>query len=229
MRGDYTELIDMWSAGCIYAELLGMREGVDPKDRGPLFRGTACFPLSPHGNGQELAVPAAGAHRHAKDDQLEMIFDVIGTPTEAEVDMVDDVEAKKYLLSFASRKGEGFNKRIPQADSNDCDVLRQLVCFHPEKRPSAEQLLDHEIFADVRERHREVKASCVATLPFLEEAEISKPRLKEHIVQEMRKYRPATDTSTARGAGVGPSLLTRGRTATSSKRSSASRGSLPPI
>lgn len=234
MQEEYTELIDMWSVGCIYAELLGMYEGIDPRDRGPLFKGTACFPLSPHGNAQELAIPAAGAYRHAKEDQLEMIFNVIGTPTEAEVDMIDDVEATQYLKSFESRKGEGFKERIPQADSDDCDVLRRLVCFNPQQRPSAEQLLVHRIFADVRECHQEVKAQSVATLSFKEEAEISKHQLKEYIVKEMRKYRPITGSTTmairAGGAPNGhPSLLTGGRTVTSSKRSSVSKGSLPPI
>jgi mitogen-activated protein kinase 1/3 len=232
LQEQYTELIDMWSVGCIYAELLGMYEGIDPKDRGPLFKGTACFPLSPHGNEQEMAAPAAGAYRHAKEDQLEMIFDVIGTPTDAEVDMMDDVEAKKYLKSFTSRKGEGFKRRIPQADSEDRDVLEQLVCFNPEERPSAQQLLDHNIFAEVREPHKEVKAKSVATLSFKEEADISKHRLKEYIVREMRKYRAAAGSTTEAGrAGSGccgrPSLLTGGRAVNGSKRSSASKGSMP--
>jgi len=235
LQEEYTELIDMWSVGCIYAELLGMYEGIDPRDRGPLFKGTACFPLSPHGKGQELAPPAAGAYRHAKEDQLEMIFNVIGTPTDAEVDMMHDAEAKKYLKSFTSRRGDGFKKRIPQADSEDRDVLRQLICFHPEKRPSAEQLLDHKIFADVRERHKEVKAKSVVTLSFREEAEISKHRLKEYMVKEMRKFRaPASSTAEAEkragGANGGrPSLLTGGRAAGSKRSSTASKSSLPPI
>lgn len=44
---NYTEAIDLWSVGCIYAELLGMLDGTKTDDRGPLFPGSSCFPLSP--------------------------------------------------------------------------------------------------------------------------------------------------------------------------------------
>jgi mitogen-activated protein kinase 1/3 len=47
LQENYTEAIDVWSVGCIYAELLGMLVGVKVEDRGPLFPGSSCFPLSP--------------------------------------------------------------------------------------------------------------------------------------------------------------------------------------
>ncbi|CAE7391602.1 MPK7, partial [Symbiodinium natans] len=47
LQENYTEAIDIWSVGCIYAELLGMLEGTRTQDRGPLFPGSSCFPLSP--------------------------------------------------------------------------------------------------------------------------------------------------------------------------------------
>ena len=45
---EYTSAVDMWSAGCILAELLGMQEESIPiwRDRGPLFPGRSCYPLS---------------------------------------------------------------------------------------------------------------------------------------------------------------------------------------
>lgn len=45
----YTAAIDIWSVGCIFAELLSMmRENfATPFDRQPLFPGNSCFPLSP--------------------------------------------------------------------------------------------------------------------------------------------------------------------------------------
>jgi mitogen-activated protein kinase 1/3 len=45
----YTFAIDMWSVGCIFAELLSMmKENFDTVfDRKPLFPGNSCFPLSP--------------------------------------------------------------------------------------------------------------------------------------------------------------------------------------
>merc|ERR1712029_1323142 len=68
--------IDLWSAGCIYAELLGLL-GTPVKQRGPLFPGRSCFPLSPD---------TRTDYRHhvtGKHDMLNKIFDLIGTPTDA--------------------------------------------------------------------------------------------------------------------------------------------------
>merc|ERR1719248_565556 len=49
LEPNYDEQIDIWSAGCILAELLGMMKEncAQHSDRGPLFPGQSCFPLSP--------------------------------------------------------------------------------------------------------------------------------------------------------------------------------------
>ena len=46
---DYGPPIDMWSVGCIFAELIGMMEanGLSYQCRKALFPGRSCFPLSP--------------------------------------------------------------------------------------------------------------------------------------------------------------------------------------
>ncbi len=45
---EYTNAVDMWSVGCIFAELLSMQKGSvrSFKERSPLFPGKSCFPLS---------------------------------------------------------------------------------------------------------------------------------------------------------------------------------------
>lgn len=49
LEKDYGPAIDMWSVGCIFAELLGMmkQSAVTYLDRKPLFPGRSCYPLSP--------------------------------------------------------------------------------------------------------------------------------------------------------------------------------------
>ena len=46
-KSNYTAAIDMWSVGCIFAELLGMMKesAATYMDRQPLFPGKSCFPL----------------------------------------------------------------------------------------------------------------------------------------------------------------------------------------
>ena len=45
----YGPAIDIWSVGCIFAELMNMIKENAPTfmDRSPLFPGSSCFPLSP--------------------------------------------------------------------------------------------------------------------------------------------------------------------------------------
>mmetsp|Transcript_235 Transcript_235/g.134 ORF Transcript_235/g.134 Transcript_235/m.134 type:complete len:83 (+) Transcript_235:229-477(+) len=49
LQDKYTYAIDMWSTGCIFAELLSMMKD-NFTDREPLFPGHSCFPLSPSFN-----------------------------------------------------------------------------------------------------------------------------------------------------------------------------------
>jgi len=63
LEKDYGPAIDMWSVGCIFAELLGMMKQSAPTylDRKPLFPGKSCFPLSPdrHARIQANGFPVA--------------------------------------------------------------------------------------------------------------------------------------------------------------------------
>merc|ERR1712203_852960 len=93
-----------------YAELLGMLEGTQVGDRGPLFPGSSCFPLSPdHKHKTDYKY-----HTRGKHDQLNMIFNLLGTPSEDEV--VTEVrreDARKYLRCFQAREGTGLQQKFP--------------------------------------------------------------------------------------------------------------------
>ena len=69
----YTSAVDIWSLGCILAELLSMQEGSVPgyQDRAPLFPGGSCYPLSRD---------TENINDDERLDQLSVIFRVIGTP-----------------------------------------------------------------------------------------------------------------------------------------------------
>ncbi len=88
LEKDYGPAIDMWSVGCIFAELLGMMKESAPTylDRKPLFPGKSCFPLSPdkHVKEERKGFP------FSKNDQLAVIFEVIGSPNEEDKSFVTD-------------------------------------------------------------------------------------------------------------------------------------------
>lgn len=83
MSDFYTYAIDIWSVGCIFAELLNMmKENVENHyDRQPLFPGTSCYPLSP---ASTQANDPEAKKLKLQNDQLGKIFQVIGTPSDEE-------------------------------------------------------------------------------------------------------------------------------------------------
>lgn len=80
----YSSAVDIWSLGCIFAELLSMQEGSVPtyQDRAPLFPGGSCYPLSGD-------TGTTGSDERV--DQLSVIFSVIGMPSEEDLKSVGKV------------------------------------------------------------------------------------------------------------------------------------------
>merc|ERR1712137_978518 len=135
----YDQAIDVWSAGCIFAELLGMLEGTLVSDRAPLFRGGACFPLS----------PASGTAKNRVEDQLETILHVIGSPSPSDLKSITNQKALKYLEKFKQRPGIGFQAKIPRAPDLALDLLSKMLSFNRHKRISIDAALKHDLFAEL--------------------------------------------------------------------------------
>jgi mitogen-activated protein kinase 1/3 len=77
----YNYKIDVWSVGCIFAELLSMmRDNFSHfTERKPLFPGESCHLLSPGFATKDMSMQEY-AEMDNKSDQLGTIFSVIGTP-----------------------------------------------------------------------------------------------------------------------------------------------------
>ena len=83
----YNAAIDVWSVGCIFAELLQTLEpGLKPA---PLFPGKTCFPLSAR-RAEKGQIERFGEEFRAETHQLEKIFEVIGTPPREDLLALDD-------------------------------------------------------------------------------------------------------------------------------------------
>ena len=104
---EYSNAVDVWSAGCVFAELLGMQaESIpDYQDRHPLFPGSSCPSLSVDVNGgsSSSASRAAGERPMDRYDQLNTILDVVGTPSEEDILATRDSETINFLRSLPTR------------------------------------------------------------------------------------------------------------------------------
>jgi len=184
LQENYTEAIDVWSVGCIYAELLGMLEGTKTEDRGPLFPGSSCFPLSPdHKHKTDYRY-----HTRGKHDQLNMIFNLLGTPPKEDIEQLEREDARRYIQCFAPRDGEGLAAKFPFAERESHDILDKMLRFNPKQREQVVNLLEHPLFGEIREPQKETTADGYITLEFEKEPDLDEDLLRQYFCQEIRKY-----------------------------------------
>jgi mitogen-activated protein kinase 1/3 len=187
LQENYSQAIDIWSVGCIYAELLGMLEGTKHEDRGPLFPGSSCFPLSPdHKHKTDYKY-----HTRGKHDQLNMIFNLLGTPSEEEIDKLERDDAKRYIKCFASREGEGIKSKFAHAPESSIDVLEQMLKVSPTKRMTVQDALADKVFAEIRDPglERSFEGANI-TLSFEKEPDLSEQLLRKYFLTEIQRFHP---------------------------------------
>ena len=136
----YGFAVDVWACACVIAEcFLGTcKEVVEHREgRRPLFPGRSCFPLS----------PAAGGRGgwHQKNDQLQAIFRVRGTPTPAEIDSLehDYKGMKAYLRRLQPRQASDLHRVLRGVPSDCVDLLDKMLTFLPEDRLSLDEAPQH--------------------------------------------------------------------------------------
>lgn len=148
LEKDYGPAIDVWSIGCIFAELLGMmKENCGTfLDRKPLFPGKSCFPLSP----SDKPKNKKNGFPIDSNDQLAMIFNVIGTPNQEDISFVTDNMACDYLNSFPFVPRMDLQSKFPGASAESIDFLNKTLVMNPYFRISVEEAVNHPLFDSVR-------------------------------------------------------------------------------
>ena len=187
LEKDYGPAIDMWSVGCIFAELLSMMRENAPTfaDRTPLFPGNSCFPLSP----DHKTTKKRHGFPFSHGDQMNIIFDVLGTPSEDEMSFVTDPKAIAYLKSFPPRKRADLVKLYPGADEHALDLINKLLVFNPYFRITLAEALKHPYLTKVRKADKEETSDESVTLSFEKEGDIDIPRLRELFIEEIFWYK----------------------------------------
>ncbi|XP_055388600.1 LOW QUALITY PROTEIN: uncharacterized protein LOC129617313 [Condylostylus longicornis] len=188
LQDDYTESIDVWSVGCIFAELMGMiKENVKQHlDRSPLFPGSSCFPLSPDRHQSDYNKWFSKGNR----DQLSVIFDVIGSPSAEDIEALGKQDAKKYVNLFPKREALDLKKRFPGSSVEAVDLLKKMLTFDPRKRITVNEALESSFFKDVRQKENEKKATDATRLPFDDWKDMSESELRYTFLKEAQRFHP---------------------------------------
>lgn len=107
----YGTSVDIWSCGCIIAEMFKLE---------PLFCGSS------------------------EGDQLNRIFEVIGTPSLEEWPKQVSLE----WSSFSIHEPKSFSSLLPSICQAGTDLLKSMLTFDPKTRISAQQALSHPFFQE---------------------------------------------------------------------------------
>lgn len=152
---DYTQSIDVWSVGCILAEMLG---------RNPIFPGKNYV------------------------DQVRVIVELLGTPTEQGLMMIEDLEAREYVKSLPHKPKPDWASRYPNAGPDAADLLDKLLKFDPMERCSVEDALNHPYLAAIRAEDSDVFQPAAPFRFDFENMELSPTECKQLVVEEIEHY-----------------------------------------
>lgn len=104
LLGTYHEGVDMWSVGCIAAELLQMLQENQPNyhDRHPLFPGKYSS-FSPRSDSPVSLLPDTGDVMLKEDDQICVVSQVMGRPPRSFLDRVPFAQVREQLEEYPER------------------------------------------------------------------------------------------------------------------------------
>ncbi|XP_019158940.1 PREDICTED: mitogen-activated protein kinase 19 isoform X2 [Ipomoea nil] len=154
----YTPAIDIWSIGCIFAEVLTGK---------PLFPGKSVV------------------------HQLELITDLLGSPSPETVSGVRNDKARKYLMDMRKKNPIPFSEKFKGVDPLALRLLQRLLAFDPKDRPTAEQALADPYFKGLSKIEREPSCQQISKLEFeFERRRLTKEDIRELIFREILEYHP---------------------------------------
>ncbi|TKY49261.1 Mitogen-activated protein kinase 19 [Spatholobus suberectus] len=154
----YTPAIDIWSIGCIFAEVLTGK---------PLFPGKSVV------------------------HQLDLITDLLGTPSPETIAGVRNEKARKYLMEMRKKSPVPFEQKFPNADPLALRLLRRLLAFDPKDRPTAQEALADPFFKGLAKVEREPSCQPISKLEFeFERRRVTKEDVRELIYREILEYHP---------------------------------------
>ncbi|PKI55683.1 hypothetical protein CRG98_023899 [Punica granatum] len=154
----YTPAVDIWSIGCIFAELLTGK---------PLFPGKNAV------------------------HQLDLMTDLLGTPSLDTISRVRNEKARRYLASMRKKQPVPFKKKFPNADPLALRLLEKLLAFDPKDRPTAEEALAHPYFEGLAKVEREPSCQPITEMEFkFERRGVRMEDIRELIFREILEYHP---------------------------------------
>jgi len=165
-KRDYDKSIDVWSCGCILAELLQRAEEPKGGRRFALWQG------------------------HNYVDMLKMQLETLGHP-QLEDQQHLSAKARAFLAGDnfgGQRSGREWAELYPHAPRLAVDLLGKLLQFNPQKRLGAAQALAHPYFAELHDPDDE--PDCASAFDFkheMNQSNLSEAATRACVFEEISK------------------------------------------
>ena len=138
----------------------------------------------------------------ARDDQLAVIFDVLGTPNDDDISFVTDAKATGYLKSFTPIQRLNMAQKYSGASAEGVDLLNRMLQFNPYFRISVDEALAHPFFTKIRKPHKEKDSQVQISLDFESET-LDRSRLRQLFVEIMLDFEREKEAAAGQtGAGA---------------------------
>jgi len=185
LEKNYNGKIDIWSLGCIYAEILSMIRDNAPYyiERGPIFPGKSCFPLSPDVDITNLS----NGYPSSESDQLNIILEVIGTPSEEDLAELANSRAVHYIKGFKKKEKRPLKLMFTGSTSEEIELIEKMLVFSRANRSTVEELLQMPYFDSVRKPELETLANMPADFAFDRDESLSIDEMKTIFIEQISK------------------------------------------
>mmetsp|Transcript_7668 Transcript_7668/g.20114 ORF Transcript_7668/g.20114 Transcript_7668/m.20114 type:complete len:619 (+) Transcript_7668:248-2104(+) len=148
--GNYTFEVDIWGVGCIFAELLQREKTAYPV---PLFNAVTTGEVHEPITGQRYA--------RGSEQELDAIFDVIGTPPWRYAESIPSDLWRNYLSRIPGHPGT-LMENYSSSGTLAFDLLNRMLALDPERRIMTEEALHHIYLADQDAPEQVTHASAAA-------------------------------------------------------------------
>lgn len=121
--------------------------------------------------------------------QMNLIFDVVGTPSEDDMRFISNNRALAYIRSLPPKPKVPFSKIYPNATPYAIDLMDRMLTFNPKKRITVEEALAHPYFKDLS--NPKLETSCPSPFDFsFESVPATKQVLQQFVWDEIYDFRP---------------------------------------
>jgi len=153
---EYGPTVDVWSVGCILAELLR---------RKPFLPGSDTR------------------------NQLDLTFEVFGTPTEEFIPAIPKPRLRKFLRSLPPKQPRALEAFFPKANPLAVDLLKKMMIVDYRKRITVDEALKHPYLQDLHYPEDEPVRQQVPSAEFeFEKYPLSLQQLKDLVYEEILLY-----------------------------------------